>query len=1132
MTQGIPYSDESSALETRQRRCVRSSLFRQVSQEALGEESSSEPLLKRLKSDGRGSPARCVSDFDKVTAASHPVEDAKEGSGSCSVSFDSIPLFRTPLEQTYDHHVASVRLEVELHPFRLIVSRLMSHTTLNKKAIFNFPVDPAALKLPDYHTIVKCPMDLGSIRTRLHSLEYSSREAVVRDIRLVFSNATTYNPPTNAVHMAAKALLEFFEEQMDAFVPDFEDSTFSSSSAPSLASPPNLTTRNTIPHNMLAPSSVVDAKKRKKRGSKKNLAHSCQWCKGRKCDICSQGCLSLEPPLLICNGAQCAGARIRKGAVYYIAPDGSRQYCERCHIGLPAVLPSAASDTTCRYKRNLLKRKNDEELVEQWLTCKECSSSVHKICAMFNEHSDSEADFVCGCCCSTSDAKLSRPVASPSENIYTYVSGATDPVPICQLASGSPLGRPWASEALPESCVSSFVQEKVRALLRSSDYPQADKTVTVRVISDCDRHFKVPEVVRNHFRVATAQDSDDEAQRPPSHVHYRSKAIALFQKIDGFDVCIFCMYVHEYDGDDVYEQERPGQPCAESKRVYIAYLDSVEHFRPRTMRTSVYHEILVAYLATARLRGYESANIWACPPSRGNSFVFWTYPSSQRTPTQERLTAWYHEALLKALDKGVMTDLKSLYESDFEPFASEEADDGMRCENICPTLLDGDFWVEEAVRLHAASVSRHLKSRSADGCIVATSADRTEGDVRCPALEVAAFMRDKIIADPVAFFFRKPVNAAALNLKDYHKIVTRPMDLGTIYARCMLGEYFTLKALVDDVELVVANAKKFNPPANIVHIKADELKEFFLKELTEMVKLWPLDDVPETDWTMAQDVSLRLDASFSSDSVSTASVVSGSVQSFGTDEGRSVSVSDMLAGGASVVEKRMAGGDTWLLEKKPTAPPGKGTNSSKKPQHRRRKSTCSSGSEPPSKRRRQSWLAEELCVSVRKLRTSFFSCSLKNPETTTAEEKERQNVFLEYTSDFNAELDDTVPPLSNLADARHALLEFAQFRNLQFDTLRRAKYSTSVLLYHLHNAQAPGVVACCSACGGHISEVRWHKVGKVTENRREPSFAAPVYLQRRCEPSEFLPEELCAPCFTSRTDQNDFIPIQVTCSQP
>jgi E1A/CREB-binding protein len=59
-------------------------------------------------------------------------------------------------------------------------------------------------------------------------------------------------------------------------------------------------------------------------------------------------------------------------------------------------------------------------------------------------------------------------------------------------------------------------------------------------------------------------------------------------------------------------------------------------------------------------------------------------------------------------------------------------------------------------------------------------------------------------------------------------------------------------------------------------------------------------------------------------------------------------------------------------------------------------------------------------------------------------------------------------------DCRHTFLEMCQYRHYQFDTLRRAKHSSLMLLYHLHNPLAPQLRPICAACKGCIREVRWH----------------------------------------------------------
>ena len=75
---------------------------------------------------------------------------------------------------------------------------------------------------------------------------------------------------------------------------------------------------------------------------------------------------------------------------------------------------------------------------------------------------------------------------------------------------------------------------------------------------------------------------------------YRAKAIFAFTEIEGVDVCFFGMHVQEYGS----ECDAPN-----TRRVYIAYLDSVHFFQPSYLRTAVYQEILIGYLDYAKSLG-------------------------------------------------------------------------------------------------------------------------------------------------------------------------------------------------------------------------------------------------------------------------------------------------------------------------------------------------------------------------------------------------------------------------------------------------------------------------------------------------------------------------------------------------
>lgn len=1218
-------------------------------------------------------------------------------------------------------HIAALRLETDLQPLRMILSRLMHNQTHNIKGIFNEPVDPVALNLPDYTTIIKRPIDLGTIKRRLYANVYPSRQDAADDIRRVFTNAMLYNPPQNIIHKCAAELLSYFDscynelgacvltspgadivnkngtdgKSNDCTTQQTDNSPVAVSEVcshnnknadqgstlsprtdvevtdqllPVTTPRPSTRTADAGTAVVALPLSSYDSSKPTRKGTarveitdvptiprKRRLScssqttqvHFCADCQGRLCTICKQGCLQHEPSLLVCCGPYCAGSRIRKGAVYFISPDGGLQFCERCHSSLPSSLSEGMINGTPRYKQDLLKRRNDEEIAERWISCRKCASGVHAICAMHNSFVHDPTTYLCPSCIVTDldDTQLSSLPSSVTEHSlggataallhdesYTFVTGEEQPIPVSELINGR-FDRSIEADRLPECSISKFIQEKVRIIM-ATVAPNAEKTITIRVISDCDRHFDVPEVIRRYFRMEKGCDDGDDSEfiRPPASVEYRQKAIAMFQKLDGVDVCIFCMFVHEYSG----HQDLIATGVPADKRVYIAYIDSLSHFRPREIRTEVFHEILVSYLATARIRGFEKANIWSCPPSRGNCFVFWNHPSSQRTPNADRLQAWYHTALASAVQRGVVTDVRSLYETDFEKqlaaISHDDAPLAIGSETsgrmVCPPLIDGDFWVEEAGRIHSANIARQLKVRiPTDVCVWNVESLNNVDLDRCPVLQVAKVIKDRVMTHPASVPFRRPVNAAAMNLKNYHSIIKRPMDLGTIYARCVLGEYERLRDVVDDVELMTSNAKTFNPPGHIVHIYATQIAQIFYSELNALVEIWGHgeDGTPEasSSWQCFEDMSMSLDVEIETHQPSTtpetmqASVVveddlstdaskslsssvvvslsettsqtksSNNKASFhgdsslavnpeeGTNETSSESVFSrptkrragrpkvlklaektlhISTGDPKAIEQKMIGEDLWLLDKKSHSSTFS-SNSRKKKDGKRRRSSFSgddesSGAFPLKSRRRQSWLCEELTQTVRRMRTSFFSCSLvPNKTGMNAAEKEQLTAYEEYASSFCPSNDEEVPP--SLADARSAILELCQFRNLEFDTLRRAKYSTSMLLYHLHHFDAPGSTPTCDSCGTGVAGVRWHKVEKIEDQRQLkkikkhsapnsanspstiPCYAANGVVATFDEgAAPKRREELCTECCKKSTCTEAFIPIMISTTKP
>ncbi|KAJ8663637.1 hypothetical protein O0I10_000885 [Lichtheimia ornata] len=80
---------------------------------------------------------------------------------------------------------------------------------------FLVAVDPVALNCPDYPDIVKNPMDLGTIQTKLHSDQYDSIDAFANDIQLMFNNCYLYNGPYDPVTLEGRKLEEAYRRGME-----------------------------------------------------------------------------------------------------------------------------------------------------------------------------------------------------------------------------------------------------------------------------------------------------------------------------------------------------------------------------------------------------------------------------------------------------------------------------------------------------------------------------------------------------------------------------------------------------------------------------------------------------------------------------------------------------------------------------------------------------------------------------------------------------------------------------------------------------------------------------------------------------------------------------------------------------
>lgn len=184
-------------------------------------------------------------------------------------------------------------------------------------------------------------------------------------------------------------------------------------------------------------------------------------------------------------------------------------------------------------KKSMMKRKFDEELVEDWIECHQCGAMVHAICALGHK--------TCPMCVlSTGPAAVSAAASAASPKTPRVVHKAS---------------------SLPRCGLSDFLE----ALLSEQPFPGG--ALTIRIVSNYDSLLLVPEAVRGNLPGASGS--------LPEGLAYRQKCITLWQCIDGVDVLILALYVQEFD-----------QYCQgpNERTVYIAYLDSVDYLRTSQYR--------------------------------------------------------------------------------------------------------------------------------------------------------------------------------------------------------------------------------------------------------------------------------------------------------------------------------------------------------------------------------------------------------------------------------------------------------------------------------------------------------------------------------------------------------------------
>ncbi|KAI3867582.1 hypothetical protein MKX03_010101 [Papaver bracteatum] len=85
----------------------------------------------------------------------------------------------------------------------------------------------------------------------------------------------------------------------------------------------------------------------------------------------------------------------------------------------------------------------------------------------------------------------------------------------------------------------------------------------------------------------------------------------------------------------------------------------------------------------------------------------------------------------------------------------------------------------------------------------------------------------KLMKHKHGWVFNTPVDVKGLGLRDYHVIIKKPMDLGTVKNKLNKNGYKSPSEFAEDVKLTFDNAMTYNRKGQDVHIMAEELLKIF-----------------------------------------------------------------------------------------------------------------------------------------------------------------------------------------------------------------------------------------------------------------------------------------------------------------
>ncbi|CAK9098049.1 Histone acetyltransferase HAC1 [Durusdinium trenchii] len=389
------------------------------------------------------------------------------------------------------NHIASlVRFSAHIKPadLKTRLSPLLRRQLDQQFAyIFLKPVDPIAMEIPDYHDVIKHPMDFTTIKRRLEGGYYKTMNAFASDVLLVYDNAILYNPETVegfGVHETAK-------EYAQIFVEDY----------------------NKLIFRLKAEENI------------KRTNHDA-------CRLCGGGKFIFEPPVYYCNGK--CNSKIKRNGFYYTTPDHKMFWCVACYNNLKDSIQM--EDGQQVEKSKLEKKKNADVQEEAWVQCNHCNRWFHQICAMFNnrnEESKNSSYFCPMCILRYLDRSQLERIPEQQANRRASRGFRAKDLPKTKFSD-------FVEVRLAKRILAERKKQAKELGLQLTDIEDPGE-ITVRVVLHKDTEVFPRTNLERLYK--------DAPYNYPRSFPHKVKCILMFQCIDGVDVLFFALYTQSYGSD-------------------------------------------------------------------------------------------------------------------------------------------------------------------------------------------------------------------------------------------------------------------------------------------------------------------------------------------------------------------------------------------------------------------------------------------------------------------------------------------------------------------------------------------------------------------------------------------------------